>query len=630
MPTDTTTHPRARDSRALSWIIPLALAAGGIYVGMRWHASFERWLVPASSRLAPTDPNAPSVSQGTPADAKKELWTCGMHPQVIQDHPGDCPICHMKLTPLAPANAPSHQPTSASASIVTIDPAIVQNMGVRTVPVASGVLSRHLRATATVVEPESARTDINLRVSGWIKTLHADTDGMTVRKGDPLFELSSPDLSLAIEEFIAARHTLDTPAPSDAASAATSLAAAAESRLKTLGLTPEQIEHFATLEHAPLTVTFVAPINAVVIEKASVYNGSSVTAGQLVLRLADRSTMWVDARVPQGSLRHIKQGQHAAIRVDALRHEPLEGVVVFIHPNLDGMTRTALVRVAVPNTDGQLRAGMFATAEFDAPSAAPAPIVPREAIIDTGDTQLVFVSAGKGRFEPRRVTTGDSGDAGMVQILSGITPGESVVASGQFLIDSESRLREAIAKFLSPDSTTPSPSKSPVVSVSPQPAVTSPAAKHDAKAPPELVDRVLAEYLAISEPFGKEEPNTPAASVDALLDAIDALRSAAAGNDAARLIASARDATIAMQSQPIDKQRDLFKPVSAAIITIVDAMPPSNPAVADLYVANCPMAKADWLQRSESLSNPYYAEDMKECGSIVRRVGDNRNPGGTR
>lgn len=619
----------------------LAMAAGSIYAGVRWHATLERWLVPASGRPELSNGAERGNSEGAPGAARKELWTCGMHPQVIQDRPGDCPICHMNLSPLAAGEADTGRTSSSSAATVTIDPAIVQNMGVRTVPVAMGVLSRHVRATATIVEPESARTDINLRVSGWIEKLHANTGGMEVRKGDPLFELYSPDLRLAIEEFIAARRALAAPAGSvtdssagEVGAATASLAAAAESRLKTLGLTPEQIEQMLALDHAPETVTFVSPVNGVVVEKANVYNGSGVVAGQMVLRLGDRSTMWVEARVPEGSLRHIRQGQRAAIRVDAAGPDALEGEVVFIHPNLDDMTRTALVRVAVPNADGLLRAGMFATAEFDVSSSAPVTIVPREAIIDTGDTQLVFVSVGKGRFEPRRVSLGESGDGGMVQILSGVVPGEAVVASGQFLIDSESRLREAIAKFLSPDSTTPSPPKARGVSVTPQPPTTTPATtpatRNDANAPPESIDRVLAEYLAIAEPFGKEEPNTPAAGVDALLGAIEALRSGATGRDAAGLIAAAHDAVIAMQSRPIEKQRDLLRPVSAAIIAIVDAMPPSDAGAANLYVATCPMAKADWLQRGEVIANPYYAEDMKECGSIVRRVGDKPGTGGTR
>lgn len=658
-------HPSSpRRGRLPMGLALLAFTAGGIYVGMRWHSTFERWLVPSAGSAVPAASDQGSTVPGT---AKKQLWTCGMHPQVIQDHPGDCPICHMKLTPLvtgdeastsagspgAPASSnrerkvkywhdpmmnppyisdrPGKSPmgmdlvpvyedeAKPAGAAVVIDPAVVQNMGVRTVAAARVALSQRVRATATVVEPESARTDINLRVSGWIERLYADKDGMAVRQGDPLFDLYSPDLRLAIEELIAAKKA-GTSGASDGAiplkATGDALVAAAELRLQTLGLSQEQIRQLAGAEHAPATVTFNSPVNGIVVDKANVYKGASVMSGQLVLRLADRSTMWVDARVPEGSLGRVRIGQHASLTVTGLAGGELAGDVAFIHPNLDEMTRTALVRVVVANPDGLLRAGMFAIAAIETAPGEPVTVVPREAVIDSGESQLIFVATGKGRFEPRRVVVGASGDGGLVQIVSGVEPGETVVASGQFLLDSESRLREAIAKFLGQ-------------SASASPAAAAPATEHaahiavaDAKAPAAIVDRVVSEYLSIAEPLGQEKPDTPPASVDGLLAAIDALAEKAEGVDATRLVSEMRLSVAAMRSQPTDKQRDLFKRVSAAVIALVDAMPPSESVTHNLYVANCPMAKADWLQRSEELANPYYAEDMKECGSIVRRIGD--------
>lgn len=667
-----TRTPQPRRGRSATLLAILAFTAGGIYVGMRWHTTFERWLVPStgSDQVAASEPS--SAGGGT---AKKQLWTCGMHPQVIQDHPGDCPICHMKLTPLMTADAGSgsaphplgdstdasvkrerkvkywHDPmmnppyisdrpgqspmgmdlvpvyeeeARPTGAAVVIDPAIVQNMGVRTVAATRGTLTQRVRATATIVEPESARTDINLRVSGWIQKLYADTDGVSIRKGDPLFDLYSPDLRLAIEELIAAtRASKSTTGDQSASLQGTSdaLIAAARLRLETLGLTPEQIEQLSTLEHAPATVTFTSPIDGVVVDKANVYKGSSVLSGQLVLRLADRSTMWVEARVPEGAVGRLRVGQRAAIAVDGVRGREITGDVVFIHPNLDEMTRTAVVRVAVPNPEGTLRAGMFAVAAIDAGSTTEVTIVPREAVIDSGESQVVFVSTGKGRYEPRRVRTGESGVGGLVQIVSGVEPGESVVASGQFLLDSESRLREAIAKFLGQGAAQSSAS----------PAPASPYAGHatapDAKAPAALIDHVVIEYLKIAEPLGQEQPDTPPAKVGGLLAAIDTLMEKADGADAKQLVTEARQSVTGMQSQSTAKQRDLFKRVSADVIALVDAMPPSASVAANLYVANCPMAKADWLQRSQNLANPYYAEDMKECGTIVRRAGEKPTPG---
>lgn len=659
-----------RRGRASMPFLLLAVAAGGIYAGMRWHSTFERWLLPGAAGRTAAAPEPTNAAGGAKA---KQLWTCGMHPQVIQDHPGDCPICHMKLTPLVVADAASgaaaswagngadapadgarkvkywHDPmmnppyisdrpgkspmgmdlvpvyedeTESAGTAVVIDPAVVQNMGVRTANAVLGTLTQRVRATAIIVEPETARADINLRVSGWVERLYADTDGMSVRAGDPLFDLYSPDLRLAIEELIAAKRAGASIAADGGASlqgTGEALVAAAEQRLRTLGLAPEQIEHLGNMEHAPQTVTFTSPIDGVVEDKANLYTGSSVASGQLVLRLANRSTMWIEARVPEGSIGRVRVGQHAQITVDGLTNRSLAGEVAFIHPNLDEVTRTATVRMSVPNPDGSLRAGMFGVAEIDTGHSDPVTIVPREAVIDSGESQWVFVSIGKGRFEPRRVVVGESGEGGLVQIVSGVVPGEVVVTSGQFLLDSESRLREAIAKFLdrsdAPKSAPPAPAEHPGHSP-----------PTGAKAPAALVDRVVAEYLSIAEPLGLEQPDTPPAKVDGLLAAIDGLMEKAEGGDARRLGDDARRAVAAMRTKSTDEQRELFKHASAAVIALVDAMPPSSAVAASLFVAHCPMARADWLQRSRDLANPYYAEDMKECGAIVRRIGEKPAP----
>ncbi len=574
-------------------LLLLIALIGAVVGGAYWHEPILR----ALGRGAPAASEKPSAGQ---------LWTCGMHPQVIQDHPGECPICHMKLTPMVGGAAGGNDSTGAPGSVV-IDPVVVQNMGVRTVPVTRGLLARHVRAAGSIVEPETGRTDISLRVSGWIEKLHAGTEGMVVRRGEPLFDLYSPDLRLAIEELIAARRAGGLDSTGAMKGAGEALVGAARRRLQTLGLSADQIERMGALENAPEVVTISSPIDGVVVEKAGVYTGSAVVAGQMVMRLADRSTMWVEARVPEGMLGRVAIGQHAIVRVDALDGRAIGGEVVFVHPNLDEMTRTAIVRMGVPNPDGLLRSGMYGVVEIDAGSSAEVTIVPREAIIDSGESRIVFVSQGHGRFEPRRVTLGERGDGGMVEVESGLAPGEMVVASGQFLLDSESRLREAVAKFLTG-------------ATEPPPASAGARREVDASVSSDVIDKVVAEYLGVVEPLGEEKPETPPARVDGLLGAIDALARRAEGADAGRLAAQARDAVGALRGQTTQRQRELLKPASAAIIAIVDAMAPSRALASDLYVAHCPMVDAQWIQRSTTLANPYYAEDMKECGTIERAL----------
>ncbi|MBS0197365.1 MAG: efflux RND transporter periplasmic adaptor subunit [Planctomycetes bacterium] len=632
------TAQRPQGSRFGSLALLLIAAAGGAYAGMRWHTTLERWLVPSMASAQPEPVNSVSAE-------KKQLWTCGMHPQVIQDHPGDCPICHMKLTPLV-SGGESTAP--ADAATVIVDPAIVQNMGVRTAEVTEAPLRQKVRVYAMITEAEPGHRDVNLRVSGWIQTLYANTDGMTVKTGDPLFDLYSPELNLAIEELISARRAAKA-AENDAGSSlrdtSASLVAAAENRLLALDLTPEQISELGAMEHAPSVVTFRSPFDGHVTEKAGVYAGTSVVAGQRVFRLAQRTTMWVEGRVPEADLGRVRVGQKTSARVDAYPGRAFDGEVIFIHPHFDEMTRTAMVRMALSNHDYALHEGMYATLEIDVGDAEPAVLAPREAVIDTGESQVVFVSAGKGRFEPRRVIMGQSGERGMVQILTGLKPGEQVVASGQFLLDSESRLREAIAKFLgqkampvagetvepiarptmpqvtAAPATPPDHSAAHATPATPAPSATPPPPTAvSASSEAAKVDAIIAAYLPLAESLGAVQKSNTPLQVDALIVALHAMHADVTAPEKLRLITKAAKAAEAMKGQSIDNQRELFKSVSARLIELVDAMPPSSSVAGSLYVLNCPMAKADWLQRTKDIANPYYAEEMKECGAVVRPV----------
>lgn len=597
-----------RKGRAGSFFLLLAVGAACAYAGMRWHAELEHLLIPSR-------PVSPAASSDAPSESSTQLWTCGMHPQVIQNHPGDCPICHMKLTPLAAPN----QAKTIDTPGVTIDPVVVQNMGVRTVDVTEAPVTQELRAYALITEAESAHHDINLRVSGWIQTLYANTDGMEVRKGQPLFDLYSPELKLAIEELVAARRST-SPAPSNADANPdphASLASAAEGRLVALGLTPEQVAELAKKDHAPEFVTFVSPIDGHVTAKEGIYSGSAVTAGQRIMQIAQRTTMWIDARIPERDLPSVRVGQPTRAIADAYPGRVFEGQVIFIHPHFDEATRTALVRMELTNHDYALHEGMYATVSIQTGDAQPVVQVPREAIIDSGQSQLVFVSLGSGRFEPRRVVVGRPGPNGHVQIAQGLKPGERIVASGQFLLDSESRLREAIAKFLGNATAQPASPADPGASAADHPA---PPPAQTFPAPAEQVDAVVAAYLPLAESLGMVQTSNVPLKVDALVTAIHALHAEVRDPAGITLITTAAEAVEAMKDQSLDKQRELFKVASSAIIALVDAMPPS-PAIANsLFIVNCPMAKADWLQRTREIANPYYAEEMKECGSVVRPV----------
>ena len=375
----------------------------------------------------------PHASHGE--EAKKQLYTCGMHPQVIRDQPGTCPICGMELVPVGTTPA-----SGGGAGVVTIDPAIVQNMGVRTATVTAGPLRRTVRANGVLAEAEPLQHDVNLRVSGWIERLHANVQGMQVRAGDPLFDLYSPELQVAIGELISARRARD------AHGSQAILVGAATQKLELLGLPPAQIERLGRLEAPPATVTFTSPIDGVVIEKPIV-TGDAVQVGMRALRIVDHRELWVDARIFEQDLPAVRVGQPARVTIASRPGAPIEGRISFVHPMLDPATRTTTARLTVPNASLSLRPGMYATVGIESELAPHALLAPREAVIDTGTESVVFLARDGGRFEPRRVTVGATGDDGRVEVLDGLAAGDVVVTSGQFLLDAESNMQEALERF---------------------------------------------------------------------------------------------------------------------------------------------------------------------------------------
>lgn len=393
----------------------------------------------------------PSVQGKTAEEDPERLWTCGMHPQVIQDKPGSCPICGMDLSPLehkpSAAKAGSGQATASNRAAVTIDPVTVQNMGLRTAVARSQAMLRTLRAAGFVEEAEPGIHDVTLRVRGWITRLHANTEGMMVAKGDPLLELYSPDLLVACGELIAASKAAANSQSSSSPNAAQRLLRDAREKLLLFGVDSKTIDHIAQMDTAPHAVLFRAPQSGHVTHK-EVVEGSAVDAGEHVLRIVDHSKLWVDAQLPESQLALISVGQPASISFNGHPDLDTEAAVIFLHPHLDMTARTGLARFEVSNPDMTLRPGMFATVKIALEVRPEALVIPRAAVIDSGTRQLVFLQEAEGHFEPRQVRLGVTDDQGGAEILEGLAEGDIVVTSGQFLLDAESRMREALAKFL--------------------------------------------------------------------------------------------------------------------------------------------------------------------------------------
>jgi hypothetical protein len=257
---------------------------------------------------------------------------------------------------------------------------------------------------------------------------------------------------------------------------------------------------------------------------------------------------------------------------------------------------------------------MFATAFLEVEIAPRAIVVPREAIIDTGARQVAFVALDQGHFEPRTVAMGASGDGGLVQVLAGLAPGEQVVTSGQFLLDAESRMEEAIQRFL----------KEKALPVTGGKLEEEPPAAGELRGVSaewrRAVEDALAAYLDVARVLGQPQTSDDPVGAAALADAARGLRERAAGEDQAQLADALAAAAAALQGHPLAEQRKLFAAVSDAAIALAARSPRTGERVPRLFVAHCPMVEARWLQDVEAIANPYYATTMKACGEIEQSL----------
>lgn len=418
-----------------------------------------------------------------------QLYTCGMCPQVVQEGPGICPICNMNLTPMKDSTAgqaghvdpsdtvadeqrtiaywaapmdptyirdePGKSPmgmdlvpvyedeldgseATAGGSVVTIDPVVVQNMGVRIAPVVRGSLSRHVRTIGEIEVAEDSLSVVNLRYSGWIEKIYADETGEEVRKGQRLFDIYSPELVSAQDEYLLALRSGDAASP---------LARSARKRLELWDLSDTQIQAIADAGESQRAVTIYAPRGGYVLHK-NVVEGGRVSAGQDLYRIGDLASIWALAEVYEFDAPWVGEGQAATMELSFAPGETYAGHVSYIYPTLNPKSRTLKVRLEFDNPGLALRPGMFATVWIEAQRRDDVLMLPTEAILQGGDRQTVFVAQGGGRYRAQSITTGLSGDNRHSEVRSGLAEGEQVVVSGQFLLDSESQLQEAVAKLL--------------------------------------------------------------------------------------------------------------------------------------------------------------------------------------
>lgn len=398
----------------------------------------------------------------TSSSSEEQLWTCPMHPAIVQDHPGECPICGMTLVPKAKGNAGIAHPTTGGnraatvpgLSPVDLTPERVQLIGMKTAAVTREALGGELRTVGVVAPSERGLAQITTRFAGWIQKLLVAETGERVRRGQALATIYSPDVLRAEQEMLVAAGWNTAAAP-DAKPThadlhggdglAAGMVANARRRLELLGISSQEIDEVLRTGKAVEAIAIRSPAEGYVVGKNAVA-GVAVQPGTVLFEVADLSQVWVTADVYEQDIARIHVGQPARLELAAYPGEAHTGKVRFIYPLLDANNRTLRVRLEFKNrTDRngpRLRPGMYGAVYLDLPATAGL-TVPAEAVVDTGETQYLFVAKGGGHFEPRLVKIGAHGKD-RVEIASGVAEGETVVTTGNFLIDSESRLRAAI------------------------------------------------------------------------------------------------------------------------------------------------------------------------------------------
>ena len=388
----------------------------------------------------------PAAAEAAPAkkDRKILYWVAPMNPTYIRHKPGKSPM-GMDLVPVY-ADQVSAGPT------IHIDPVTLQDMGVKTATVKRETLTKAIRAVGIVTYKEPQQYSINSKIGGWVERLDVDETGQFVKKGQPMLEIYSPDLVSAQQEYLLALHgeaTLKGSPFPEIAQGGKSLLAASYRRLKYWDISDRQIAELKKTGKVRKTLTLYAPYSGIVTVKR-VNEGMSVKAGMELFQISDISSVWVDAEVYEYELPWLKPGQDARVEFPYTPQKSLTGKISFIYPYVDPKTRTTRVRLSFPNPGDDLKPNMYVNVHLQAQKVENALVVPTDAILDSGIKQTVFVALGDGKFEPRQVKVGLQGDDGMTQILQGLAPGEQVVIDGEFMLDSESQLKEAIQKMLEP------------------------------------------------------------------------------------------------------------------------------------------------------------------------------------
>lgn len=548
------------------------------------------------------------------AEATIRFWTCSMHPQIQQPGPGQCPLCGMDLIPV------SDDKKAVGPRSLQLSPSAIQLASITTSPVERKSVSAEIRIDGKIDYDETRLAQITAWVPGRIDRLFVDFTGESVKKGDPLVKLYSPELVAAQQELVIGLKMLENSSPAIKESARSNVAATQE-KLRLWGLTERQITQIERSGTITEQTTVYSPLSGIVIEKNG-FEGMYVKTGSPIFTVADLSQVWVKLEAYESDLPWLRYGQDVSFETRAFPGETFTGTIAFIDPVLNAATRTVAVRVNAPNPDGKLKPEMFVRAQAYSKVAAGAAqlVIPASAPLITGKRAVVYVAEPQhpGVFTGRDIILGPR--TGLYYIVKeGLQEGELVVTSGNFKIDSAVQIM-AKPSMMNPESLTSSGGYAHE-----DPTTTNSESLEKFSAPESFklqLEKTISAYFGVQQALSsdkQEQALTEAHHILNELDTVDmSLLKGRAHEIWMKQLKEAQTAAIALtDAKDIDGMRAAFEKLSDTLYIALKQFGTSGSLT--IHRFHCPMAfnnrGAFWLQQSGETENPYFGSTMFRCGT---------------
>jgi len=560
----------------------------------------------------------PSPTAGTGNVRKVLYYQSAMHPWIKSDKPGRCTICGMELSPVYEGD----KGFDAGEGVVTLGSNVIQVIHVRTEEAKRRPLKRSLRFAGTIEDNDAKHRFVSAYVDGRIDSLAVNFVGAEVVAGQPLATFYSPMLLAAEREYVSLAKQPASPTGASLAADHHRLLEAATARLKRYGLNEAQIAALPQKDANDIHTKLLAPVSGTVVARF-VYEGQYVKEGDKLFEVADFSTMWFQFDAYERDLAWLKPGQKVEVTTPAVAGKTFAGTLAFIDPNLKEMTRSAKVRVELPNptaeVNGVKRRELFHKLYADAVVQVEIPevlTVPRSAVLSPGKTSVLYVDKGGGAYEQRRPRLGRAGDR-EYEVLDGVAEGERVVTEGSMLIDAQAQLNASAGWQTGDDA---------------------PVGQDFTKAPgalPPLTDaqqKVVQEFLAMANALTAAlagdslgEYNTQASRIHSV---VPALAGAFSKDSPWRLLVDKLEAAGHLaESTDLKAARKSFHPLSEAAVELAKALRRQEAGFKSVKIFRCPMTKdafvgaprtAEWIQFELPIRNPYFGAEMLDCGSEVK------------